>query len=391
MILTMKPVHNILLICVFAALVLFASLRIPGEWHMIIPTEWRLTHWLFSYEFGFIKRGFVGTIIYLFTAHPSYYLLSILSLTAHLVATYTLVFYLLRRLSPVNFPRFIFTALFLASSATLQHLTWNLGRFDHFGVVILIASLLILERGPYQGKWFIIPLCAAGILIHEAFFLLFFPLIFTASLYAIKESPAQKIFSISLAASSLTVLFLTTQFGSMEALNKESYLAYLHGKTNFSPDESSVMVLYRGFRENVAYTLSAFFTPETLYNHITLLAWQLPVVVALYLFLRSLYRKACEIKENFYYILLAAASFSPLALYIVGRDFYRWIAVIMLNFFIIILFLSQKKTYLQCLEETASNYRLLIIVSVVISILAGPIGIEKAHPYKLIGLLTNLP
>lgn len=372
----MKLNYRFLLLAMVGIFVFFLS--VPEEVGIF-----KLTHWLFTYEFGFIKRGLIGSIISMLNCQPSYGFLVSCALIVNAALLIVLLAFVSRCLSPKgNISWFLFNLLFICSSATIAHFSYDLGRFDQFGLLILLLSLIILGQKA-ELKWFIVLLFMIGILIHEAFFFLFFPFITMLAYYVLRSHPNQKLFVTILSSTMLIALTIISLYGHM-TLDSKTYADILVSRSGLplSGNSSVILILYRSLEENIAFSLIKY-TKETLFNHIKLLIWQFPVFLLLLSMLHSLYFTAIRLKENNYFILMLAGTLTPFLLYPLGHDFFRWISVVITNIFLLILFLSKDKRYFQNIKDITARYKYLIIIALIISLVIGPIGVTTPFPSPL--------
>lgn len=365
----MKLNYRFLLLAIFAILVSFKALPVN-------ISTWCLTHWLFTYKYGFIKRGLIGTLVSTFNPSPSFNSLVVCSVIVNAILLFALLVYTAPMLRDNSNAWFLFLLLFFGSSA-VQNFSYDIGRFDQFGLLILLVALVILKNKP-AFQCLIIPLCALGILIHESFFLAFFPFILAATLHK-----KQNHLALTLTFFVLIVFSLAMVFGGA-SIDESSYTTALASKTDFAPVDLSIATLYWRLKDNVAYSIGSLFNKETLIYHVWLLLWQLPVLMGLCAVIRSVYMTARQLKETYSFALLFACSLSPLALYPVGKDFYRWIALAMTNLFLLTIFLSTKDEYYCKIEKAATQYNLLIVIALFTSIIVGPMGITSALPQFLL-------
>ena len=148
------------------------------------PNDWAEAHWLISYEFGFIKRGFVGTLFEFMTNTLSFINLEsliIFTTTTFLAIYFCLYFYIITRLLK-NFNYHILSiliSLILLSSAHIV-LSGNLnGYFDNINISLAIISCLLLTNG---FRYIVSILLLIAVLIHENFIFIGFPSVLIFSL-----------------------------------------------------------------------------------------------------------------------------------------------------------------------------------------------------------------
>jgi hypothetical protein len=138
-----------------------------------LPNLWATSHWLFDYELGFIKRGLAGEVLSWFTGETvSYYTIAAISWLILFVA-FTLFFIYLK---PILSRQSGWLTILILFSPAMISFVHTVGLFDHIGLLIAVVCLYLPLN--FVGVVFTTLLCCVGILVHEAFFLLWLPVIF---------------------------------------------------------------------------------------------------------------------------------------------------------------------------------------------------------------------
>ncbi len=149
---------------------------------LMVPVGYPTTHWLLSYDFGFIKRGLIGTLVQpLFLNKSSteiHSVIRILSLFVFFVVCCALVAVsvgalhrakeLKAKLMIVPLVFVFVTSSFIASNANI------VGFFDHFLIILTIGSIFAI----FKRAYFLVPLFSVvGVAIHELHILVGFPVV----------------------------------------------------------------------------------------------------------------------------------------------------------------------------------------------------------------------
>ncbi len=119
-------------------------------------SDWVASYYHVNYTYGFVRRGLVGTLALPFgdVKRFAFWSTFMASLLMALIFTFLTED---RRL----------WLLFLLSPATALHLGFDVGRYDHFNLLLMAVSLLLINRRKYL---YVIPfLTALGVLVHEAY------------------------------------------------------------------------------------------------------------------------------------------------------------------------------------------------------------------------------
>jgi hypothetical protein len=143
----------------------------------------------------------------------------------------------------------LFAFVAVSHSATLSNVFYELGRFDHIGLLIGLGCLTVLARGTPGLRLGVVPTaCMVGLLVHEAFALMFLPLIFAAWEY--EEGRHWRGGRVICLAGLVALTWVIGTFGRMAILPMEEYLRHLDARHPFPIVEGSVLVLYSDLRQS---------------------------------------------------------------------------------------------------------------------------------------------
>ncbi len=124
-------------------------------------------------EFGFAKRALVGTLLYpLFATAGSSDLGGQLLVIGFELAVFASLILLLARLGGRDARGngallALVLAAFILSPVGFQQFAWDIGRYDHLNIILLILTCWLVMEGRYRLAS---ALFAIGLLVHEAFF-----------------------------------------------------------------------------------------------------------------------------------------------------------------------------------------------------------------------------
>lgn len=357
------------------------DLFIFGESYLI---NWKYTHYLFSYESGFVKRGLIGELLSILSIKPSYSTINYIAYSSVFILIFA-VFFILKTLWSTNKNNYGFFLLLLfitTSPATLQHFLYDVGRFDIYIYTGVIALLYILDSVSTVTKFFTVNLfLSLFILIHEAAFFIVAPMIFMYWHY--RDSSKQ---SVVLQIISFFFIFFLTYLvstnGDYTSLSLKDHVKELASVYGNKVIEGSVAVIHKSDLEyNIHMTFERGFTLDRLLHHIYLLLFMIPLIY----FSVGLYQQVKE-QLTLRSCILLLSGLSPLALYPLGHDHFRWWSLAITNVMLIIIFLclNNKK-----LSEVVFNYfecqEKLVIFMIVLGFILGPLGYIKSF-----GVAENL-
>jgi hypothetical protein len=342
-------------------------------------TEWVMTHWAFTYEFGFLRRALVGDLMARLLGPPSVAVVTTAGVVLAAIAAAALLrLFIEPALRERALGAWLFALAAATHSATIPNLFYDLGRFDHIGLLVLLGSLVVLARGtPTLRLALVPPACAVGLLVHEAFLLLFFPLVLAAWHYEERgHRPGPR---LAAAASLGALAWAISRFGPMTALPMDAYVAHLEARHEFPIGSSSVLVLYSDLRESMAHSAGMLFSRWQATNHTVLLLSLVPTFAFLRRIARALparpHRGMAEPRR-----LILVAALSPLLLYAIGVDVARWWAVAVTNLFIAVAYLAIREDGTRALAGAVGAVPALAAVVVGVSLVAGPLGVLHAYP-----------
>lgn len=341
--------------------------------------DWRYTHWLFSYESGFIKRGLVGSFFELLGLNNDFFAITYWwnSVVFLVVCAFAYLSFRWLHNGKVSKGVLIFGLVFLTSSATVQHFTYDLGRFDSLNFLVTLVLLGVISHYQALPKRMVyalvMTLCALMILIHEAAFFMFVPLVFAYWLYKDQTGLFYKL--IGFVFICIFTVFISTQ-GLLKEPEFNEYQASLIAKHGTQVSESSLNVLQRDVKSNVAFTAQSLDT-KRLIDH---LAFFVAFTPLFYLF----FLVFVNTKLNWRMVLLLSSAWAPLVLYPLGEDHFRWWAMAVTNFFMVLLFLTfQHVEFRNRIAEVFTKKAKLSYFIIVLSILLGPLGNPSAYPFTL--------
>ena len=163
--------------CIILILTIFRGIRFPNIWSY--------SHFLFDYEFGFMRRGLIGAVLDLFqsrTLHSYDFFVLISGLI--FCANMLLLAWSFKDLIASKNLNLIAVVIIFASSSGIIFLAHNIGYADHLGLLITLITLRI--KGFKEKLLFATPALFITMLVHEAILVLFFPVIFMSMLLHLK-------------------------------------------------------------------------------------------------------------------------------------------------------------------------------------------------------------
>jgi hypothetical protein len=305
------------------------------------------------FDFGFIRRGLVGTILYPFSEQIKLYIFVATMIVALFIILGGLN-YLFKK-SQSDFSSNLILLLFAFSPLGAMQLGWSFGRFEYLNYAIIIFLLLFNDK---LNAFIMSLLLCLGVLIHEAFIFYGWPIVFAVlmqtklkqgdnAINSLKETLL--VFCIPIGVAVWLFFFGSVDINAMGAsrdiieLPTYSFLAKSNLITNLSHTDVTLI-----------YCVTVFY------------------IAAIFLLQRTLYKI-----NNHPVDLIFLAPYACLILYFFGIDYMRWTGIL---FFLVIL-----STLYRYAQNEFRN-RIPLSPSLVIQLLIlgfpffGPIGIVNPFP-----------
>lgn len=312
--------------------------------------DWKLTQFHASYlEFGFIKRGIVGTPFLLIFEGLN------LDKTEKIIAVvlFDSILYLIflvvvgRALFFKEIERIwvaIFAALLIFSPLGLSQWSFDTGRLDHLNFILLAlcASALLREKYFLSGS-----LAAFGVLVHEAFAIYAVPsLIFIEIARARARKNHTGVMKLSILIGPAFVAFASVViWGNIENPTDLQKLATFYNGSS---------VWDRGFMEP-ALSLSFL-------SYLTIVIY---IALTYILFFRLAIANGGAWATALIFV-------TPLVLFVAGIDYARWLHIIFISLILVMIAMPKQSIMPTRLEK---------ICCIILCIPLGPIGITTVLPY----------
>lgn len=309
---------------------------------------YRATHWLINYyDFSFLKRGLVGTIIKTFSFNNiiTFELILILSLIILFLFIY-LIISIYNIFESGNYTKLLFIS-FIFSHAFIYFYSLDLGRLDQINNILLILSIYVIFNFNFKKNFIYLGfIILIGTLIHEVFLLQQFPMII--SIFFFKEKSVQ---NNSLAKSSVKTLIifsfgllasvLIAKFGIIETYSAFEMKKISTQITNFEPSLGVLDTFFKNpsdylFTELNLVWNSTFCLDRILcrpYTIITLIINNLPFLLFFIIFFLGVFKNySLKIEDTILFFCAFIPFLADLCIRFI--DYYRVDATTVLNLFI---------------------------------------------------------
>ena len=300
------------------------------------PRTYGPSHWFLDYHHGFLRRALLGHLLspFPFLSWHRIFLIEAAVLAVAVALTYLIFRPLLfgtlhqRRLA----------AFLLAAPAFLPHMAAMAGELDNFLYLVVLLAGFLLRRLPNNTGLLLATLATAlGLLLHEGFLLMFYPLVLILLLdlwHRRKLTRAALAFhAIAVAACFLTITVAGNFHGSLPV-----WLAHAQQRTDMPLEAAVLLPLHNTFAQQLAFVRHCYTAPFLAHIALTLLL-SLPYGLALWHLLLTTVR-AQRYPPTLTRILLATF-LVPLCLIPLGHDIMRWLAALCIDISLYLLFLHQ--------------------------------------------------
>ncbi len=298
------------------------------------PNIWSYSHFLFNYEYGFIKRGLVGAFFEIFNnpiflSYEFFFYFSSVIFVLNMVLIASLVFHLMVSKNMV----LVGCGLVFVSSIAIVYLSHFIGYFDQIG---LLATLVLLKLNSFRIQViFTILVFPIILLIHEASLVLFFPILFMSLLFK-ACSTNRNIRLTVLAISSLVLLTMTVFISNSQLEKNEATELYsrAQSESNVQLRKDAFYVLHRSMEDNTKIMNKMWQKKQRTNSFIDTCFVTLPISI---LFIIISFRVLQQANVPLGIRLLAVlASNSPLTMHFFAWDMERWNTLAITSSFLIL-------------------------------------------------------
>lgn len=345
---------------VWYLLVIALWLRFYQEEVEIINT----TSLAFNYSYGFISRGFMGTIYWLVDLilpinmidYDCAVMFTLVATTLYVVLLFLFFYTILVKCSESMMKNTQYLILFFTFFAVSMFVTkYNFGRFDVYLLMLsIIAALLLIYE---KAEWLVVPLSAIGVMIHQGNVFYFLNIILVLLIYKALSSEGKKrnkyilLFVLSFLVAS--VLFLYFEFfsrGNGEAIVDE--ITTVATALRFDGDIHEDIISHEILGIDLTESEIKYRYKNIVEFPIFILLMS-PYLVIVFKFFKNIIYKAQTKLDKCKYFFVAIGVGTMIPTIILKCDFGRWMFMIMAYYFVVILSLIAMKD--KIVEEEVKN------------------------------------
>ena len=176
--------YGVLLLTVLHVCLACLILTLSNYWVSVLARSQNtdfMTFFLPDYRIGFVSRAFVGSVIYLFTDHPTVRMVTIVLWITIVISSVLLcrmqALLVKKTLLASDYATLLLSYLFFLNKLFWWNSVEGFGLLDIFMTLLVQLFLLGIEHKRTLGYWLSPIVCFIGLLIHTAFFFAYFPVV----------------------------------------------------------------------------------------------------------------------------------------------------------------------------------------------------------------------
>ena len=302
----------------------------------------------FSYKYGFISRGLIGTIyqgldkilpvnMMTYQACVGYTLIITLLFYATMLGLFVLC---LKRAKAEYLDVMRYLMLFLTIFTVPMFAShYNFGRLDIYCVFLSLLGAMLLIQG--KAEWLLIPISALGVMVHQGYVFMFFNIILVLLMYKILSTEGKErkkyitIFALSLLVA--CILFFWFELfshangnGIYEEIVANAKKLCKNGKIHQDVVDKEILGIDLTGREVKYHRMNAVQFP-------IFILLMLPYILLMVRFFKGLIAQAIEKKDKIKYIFVAIGAGTILPDLLLKVDFGRWMYAIIVYYCVVLL------------------------------------------------------
>lgn len=333
---------------------IFSRLNFPGIVFGLLPILVSLTllgiqpgnrtygpsHWFVTYEHGFLRRALIGQLFShihflsmreIFGIEAAVFLLALL-----------LTISIFRPLLFGSLGERRFAAFLLAAPAFLPHMAYMDGEMDNFlYIALLLGAFALIRLGNVFGLLIATVWTLIGLLIHEAFALMFYPLVLVLAIDLVHRRRLKPGWVIAHLAIVIAAFVGVIHFGKLSGTPAQ-WIAAAQQRTDMRIDKIVFQVLDSSFSQQLRF-VSHLYKPRLIATVLVTIFLAIPYGAVLRRWLSAAFAIRGYSRTQARWMLLIFAA--PLTLSLVGHDIMRWVSALCINVSLYLLLLCRTVPY----------------------------------------------
>lgn len=336
------------------------------------------THYLMTYETGFISRALIGSIVSLFTSRLTIHQIFIVGTFSYLLMTVgisMLLGHLIRNSKSTERTAItIFVILFLSSPLSVTYLLgFHFARLDLYWIILVLSALICLKNSVLL--WAVPLLGALAVCVHPGFLVTYMPALFIPILYEVYRNRGSKKHIVVFILSCSFTIFLFTYFQVFPQIipyaTAAEYSDHLTKNAAFQADPFMVYLEYFApFREWLTMFVLPLTATYAFPLGLVLFTFSVPLIWIFAYVWKNCISETKDKFLRFVLILCAAAPSAFIAAAVFGNDWDRWWAAAINTQFILVFFfiISREAIVLKTINKVGSflSSHLLLLLLIII-------------------------
>jgi hypothetical protein len=284
------------------------------------------SHWFVTYQHGFLRRALVGQVFSRFGY--------LTGRSIHMIEA--AIFVLACALTALAFRRILFgslaerrfAAFLLVAPAFLPHMAYMDGELDNFLYIALLLGAFALMRLSNPLGLAVATACTiVGLLLHEGFALMFYPLVLVLAADLVHRGRLKAIWVGLHLAVVVAVFAAVIHFGKLHG-TPQQWIAAAQQRTDMPIDGTVFLVLQSTLGAQLQF-VRRLYSPQVVGSILLTLAVSIPYGIALWRLVRTacVFRGYSTVHTRAVLLLFAA----PLGLALLGHDMMRWVSALCIN------------------------------------------------------------
>lgn len=297
----------------------------------------------FTYRYGFISRGLIGSLYHLLDAVLPMDLISYesalytsLVVTLLIFAIFLCLCYRMLQRCPEKYMTIVETIciLFMITVITTFSSRRNLGRLDIYMILLSLWAVWIIIEGKHL--WLVVPLSCLGVMVHQGYVFMYFNMILVLLFYQCLTRDKKKYLRLLvLSLLGVSALFLWFQFFS-----------HIHGESIVDGIIEEASILSRGgkYHETLieAEILGKDLTREEWPMHVEnwmelpiFLLFVSPYIALGIAYFKTLLKKCSTMTEKVKYWVVCLGAVTLLPNFILKVDYARWFLAMVVYYLVV--------------------------------------------------------
>ncbi len=371
---------------------IFLAVAMTAYYFQTVVGTYNTTVFAFSYKYGFISRGFMGTVLSLLDKvlpfdFMTYRGTQVLAVTMQvLFVTFLIIFFymVLKRVSKDIHNGTLALIVIFAFIAFPYFVTFvNMGRLDSVMAVLSIIGVMTLLKRKHE--WMTVVVAFVGMCIHQGYILMYLNIImiilfsYIIDYWKEKKERYKYITFFVLIALECVVLFL--YFNYLSQGNGENIYGEIY---NTAKSLSADGAVHKQLIEHEILGINPISDewPTHIFNFREIIIFTIlviPYVIWLFIFFKKTVTKADGIYNKLKYIAISLGWITILPDFLLKIDYGRWVFGVIFYYLTAILFYMARRDQIICksfaeMMEALKKHKIIAVLLILYPLVLTPLG-----------------